>query len=54
MLKQKLHQADADERTYNRTDRTDDMELLIAAAEIDVTCAEWLFDHRTQAGWSAS
>jgi len=50
MPKQKLHQPDADDRQRTRTDHTSDMELLAAASETDVICAQWLLEQRGHVG----
>ena len=53
MPQQKSLQTDVYDRETHRNRRYDDLELLVAASEVESTCAGWLFDQRANAEFAA-
>ena len=53
MPQQKSLQTDGYDRETPRNRRYDDLEILVAASEVESTCAGWLFDQRANAVFAA-
>jgi hypothetical protein len=49
MPQQKFPQTDVYDHQTLRNRHYDDLELLVAASEVESTCAGWLFDQRANA-----
>ncbi|MFT5867341.1 MAG: hypothetical protein ACI82I_003101 [Gammaproteobacteria bacterium] len=52
--KQKQPRTDGQGSRTLRTKQNNDMEILVAASEVDFLCARWLFDHRIDTDRTAS
>ena len=52
MPQQKFPQTDVYDHQTLRNRHYDDLELLVAASEVESTCAGWLFDQRANAEFS--